>query len=105
MKGLNLPDVDDIHVLATAIKCDADAIITFNLKDLPSKELAKHGIQAVHPDDFLVSIIEASPLQTVQAFENQIVQLKKPPITADEILEKFRKSNLKNTANLLENLL
>lgn len=32
--GLTLPDANDRHVLACAIHCDAEAIITFNLKDL-----------------------------------------------------------------------
>lgn len=105
MKGLILPDVDDIHVLATAIKCDADAIITFNLKDFPPKELAKHGIQAVHPDDFLVSKIESSPLKAVQAFENQLKNLKNPPLTANDVLELFSKTNLVYTKKLLENLI
>lgn len=33
--GLQLPDVDDRHVLAAAIKCKASVIVTFNLKDFP----------------------------------------------------------------------
>ena len=104
-KGLNLPDVDDVHVLATAIKSDADFIVTFNIKDFPSNELSKPGIEAVHPDDFLITLIEKSPIKATQAFINQVEHLKNPPITAAEILGKFRKSNLKNTANRLENLL
>ena len=104
-KGLSLPDADDIHVLAAAIKSNADFIVTFNLKDFPSKELAKHGLKVAHPDDFLMSLIEGFPVKAAQAFVNQVDNLTNPPITADEILEKFRKANLKNTANLLENLL
>ncbi len=104
-KGLNLPVVDDVHVLAAAIKSDANFIVTFNIKDFPSNELTKHGIEAVHPDDFLITLIEKSPIKATQAFINQVEHLKNPPVTAAEILEKFRKTNLKNTANRLENLL
>ena len=51
--GLDLPDVDDRHVLAAAIHCKAAAIITFNLKDFPPEKLAKYNIELQHPDEFL----------------------------------------------------
>jgi predicted nucleic acid-binding protein len=49
-----LPDENDIHVLAVAIKADADTIITLNLKDFPTRILSNHGIIRRDPDSFLV---------------------------------------------------
>lgn len=37
---LELPDPGDRHVLAAAIRCNADVIVTFNLQDFPSQCLA-----------------------------------------------------------------
>ena len=48
----------DRHVLATAIKCGANAIVTTNLADFPEAELAKHHIVAIHQDDFVLDQID-----------------------------------------------
>ncbi|MGM0639349.1 MAG: PIN domain-containing protein [Pseudomonadota bacterium] len=54
IQGLTLPDPDDRHVLAAAIRAGAQLIITFNLKDFPSATLDSFGIEAVHPDAFIL---------------------------------------------------
>ena len=48
--GLTLPDADDRHVLAAAMRCNACVIVTFNEKDFPEAALAPYGIEAQHPD-------------------------------------------------------
>lgn len=49
-----LPDPNDRHVLAATIHCEADFIVTFNLKDFPSKLIEPLGVSAIHPDDFIL---------------------------------------------------
>ncbi|MGH3826471.1 MAG: PIN domain-containing protein [Pseudonocardiaceae bacterium] len=45
--------VKDRHVLAAAVVCDADRIITCNLRDFPLDSCEPHGVEPEHPDDSL----------------------------------------------------
>lgn len=51
-----LPDPNDIHVLAAAVGCSADAVMTVNAKDFPRDILADEGLERVDPDGFLVAL-------------------------------------------------
>jgi predicted nucleic acid-binding protein len=46
IEGLTLPDPDDRHVLAAAIRCGASVIVAFNQADFPSTALEPYGIEA-----------------------------------------------------------
>ncbi|SMX32018.1 RSP_2648 family PIN domain-containing protein [Octadecabacter ascidiaceicola] len=56
-----LPDPNDIHVLAAAVGCSADAIMTVNAKDFPRGELADEGLERVDPDGFLIGLAVSNP--------------------------------------------
>src|SRR3954447_1522456 len=59
--SLTLPDPDDRHVLAAAIRAGAEVIVTYNLRDFPAEALCRFDIQALHPDDFPVGLMELAP--------------------------------------------
>jgi hypothetical protein len=44
----------DRHVLAAAVACGAQTIVTFNLKDFPADALAPWNVEAQSPDEFLI---------------------------------------------------
>lgn len=52
--ALTLPDAKDRHVLAAAIAGSVDVIVTLNLRHFPHEYLAPHGLEAQHPDTFLI---------------------------------------------------
>ena len=58
---LFLPDDNDRHVLAAAIVGQAELLVTNNLKDFPSRILAKHGVTARSIDSFLRELFLESP--------------------------------------------
>ena len=100
-EGLNLPDVDDKHVLAAAIKSNAQAIVTFNLKDFPEKELDKYGVEAIHPDLFIQHQIDLNPGLVCQVVKLHRASLKKPPKTISDYLNTLESCGLVVTADIL----
>ncbi len=99
--GLNLPDADDRHVLAAAIRCNASVIVTFNERDFPESVLAPFGIEAQHPDEFAENLFDLDPAAVVAAAQRQRAQLKNPALTTDAYLDVLRRQGLVQTAKAL----
>jgi len=98
---LRLPDLDDRHVLATAIQCRPSVIVTFNLRDFPEEELAPFGIEAEHPDSLAVRLLWANQAGVIGAARKQRDELAKPKLDADEYLAALRRQGLVQTSTLL----
>lgn len=92
--ALTLPDPDDTHVLAAAIKSGANAIITFNLRDFPAAELAKYDIEAQHPDDFIQHQFGLDTSLVVVAAQRCRARLRNPPYGVDEYLDRLERQSL-----------
>lgn len=102
--SLNLPDRDDRHVLAAAIKGEADVIVTTNLSDFPESVLNKYEIEAQHPDNFISDLIDLNPFKVAAAAETCQKRLKNPPKSIDEYLEILLKLGLTITVPLLREI-
>jgi hypothetical protein len=86
MLGIILPDQQDAHVLAAAIKVQAQIIVTYNIKDFPSKILKKFEIEVQHPDTFLRYQLDLKPSIFLSCVKNIRQRLKNPPVTASRYL-------------------
>ncbi|HKF46870.1 MAG TPA: PIN domain-containing protein [Terracidiphilus sp.] len=98
---LELPDPNDRHVLAAAIHCGAGIIVTRNLADFPPDRLADFGIEAQHPDEFILHLFELAPGLVIEAAENHRGSLKNPPRTAEEYIVILESQGLTQTALIL----
>ncbi len=72
IKAAELPDPDDAHVLACAIKCKAQVIVTINLKDFPKDLLEVYDMEPQHPDVFLSNIFDLNPDVVSSALVNMV---------------------------------
>ena len=104
--GLVLPDRDDRHVLAAAIRAGAQAIVTFNLKDFPDEALAPYSTEAKHPDDFLLNTIDLAPGIVAQVLTEQAgsPQEPAPPRTVPELLQTLQDLGLVQSVAKLREL-
>ena len=92
--SLSLPDPDDRHVLAAAIRAGGNVIVTFNLSDFPADTLARFDIEAQHPDEFLSCLLEVAPGVVCTAVKGQRESLRKPAKTAQELLATLESQGL-----------
>lgn len=102
---LNLPDEKDRHVLAAAIKTNANIIVTNNIKDFPNDYLSSFGLSAKTADDFLTDTIDLNNDLAAEAFRALVLNRTNPNLDEFEILDRFRNNGLIDTANYLHALI
>jgi len=99
--GLTLPDPEDRHVLAAAIRCGASVIVTFNQKDFPAAALREFGIEAQHPDEFIDNLLDLDHAAVVEAARCQHAQLTSPRLHVERFLDTLLKQGLVQTVKAL----
>lgn len=105
IEGLDLPDEKDRHVLAAAIKTNANVIVTNNLKDFPKEYLATFGLKAKSVDDFITDIIDLNQEKAIEAFKELVLNRTNPDLDEFQILDRLRKLGLVDSANYIHSLL
>ena len=99
--SLTLPDPDDRHVLAAAIHSGATIIVTKNLKDFPPSVLDNHHIKALHPDPFLLGLLDDGEEAFCLAVEAVRERLRNPPKTVEDYLLTLEQQELSQTSERL----
>jgi predicted nucleic acid-binding protein len=103
--GLELPDEKDRHVLAAAIKINANVIVTNNLKDFPDEYLSRFGLTSKNADSFITDTIDLNQEQAIEAFRELVLNRRNPDLDEYQILDIFRRNGLKDSADYLHSLI
>jgi predicted nucleic acid-binding protein len=61
----------DRHVLAAAVRCGAQAIVTYNKRDFPAVATEPWGIEVQGPSTFLTYLYQLDPSAVVEKLEEQ----------------------------------
>ena len=76
----------DRHVLALAVHVEADAVVTWNLRDFPASACAPHGIEELTPDQFLTAVATTDTPAVRDALDAIAARRRRPPMTTTAVL-------------------
>lgn len=93
-ESLTLPDPDDRHVLAAAVRAGAQVIVTNNLKDFPHEALDPFGVEVQTPDAFVRHLVDLDAQVVARILVEQAAALKKPAMSVWQLIERLTGSGL-----------
>lgn len=86
-QGLNLPDPNDHHVLAAAIKAKAQVLVTRNLRDFPDPSVEQWDIDTKSPDDFILDQLDLNREAVYGAVQRIADSWKNPAGSVGDVLD------------------
>ena len=101
---LVLPDPNDRHVLAAAIVAEADAIITWNLRDFPKSSLTEFGIGILTPDQLVRDLLRENRDLVIRAMKEHQSSLRNPPRTTADYLDNLAAQGLIESIRTLDQM-
>lgn len=96
-----IPDPDDAHVVAAALKTQAATIVTENLKDFPAVILATLNMEVRSADEFIADTIALDPGRAVAAVRRMRERFKRPEKSAEIMLLEMEADGLTETVDVL----
>lgn len=99
--AIELPDADDRHVVAAAIHTRAEGVVTFNLRDFPDEALEPFNLRAIHPDEFIMDLMDLNIGAVINAARTHRQSLRNPALTVDAYLDCLLKQQLPQSVSRL----
>lgn len=97
-----LPDPNDVHVVAAALKTQAATIVTENLSDFPAELLSRLGVEVRSADHFIADNIALDLGRAVAAIRQMRHRFKNPAKTASDLLLDMEANSLTETVDILK---
>lgn len=91
-------------MLAAAIACRAEYIVSFNERDFPPSSLSRYGIEVCHPDCFLLGLSERDGDAFLKAIRDDLVHYRHPSLDVDAYSEALRRAGVPKTADHLRGM-
>jgi len=101
VEAVTLPDPDDRHVVAAAIRSHAQIIVTTNLRDFPATELSRWDIEAKHPDDFLIDQFHLDAIAVHSIVQQVSDDTVNQPMSFSDVLDGLERLGVPQIAALL----
>lgn len=77
----------DRHVLAAAVRSSAAAVVTFNVADFPSSSTDPFDIDIIHPDAFLLDLLDLAPPVVIAEIREQAAANRREPQALESLLD------------------
>jgi predicted nucleic acid-binding protein len=94
-------DLKDRHVLAAAVRGNAEVLVTANLGDFAESALKPFDITAVSPDDFLLDQLDLYPAVVIDCLHRQVNRYTRinGPLEVVELLRPLEKAGVPRFAD------
>ncbi len=93
----DLPDPKDRHVVEAALVCNADYIITDNVRDFPQSAISSFKFKVVTPDSYFSALFDKYPTKAFRILSELNQKLNDPALPFSTFIEK-----LENDIGLVE---
>jgi len=91
---LDLTDPEDRHVLAAALVGKCSGIVTANVRHFPPEISAQYQIEIVHPDDFIINIIDLDEGRALAACRQHRAAMARSSPSQEEFLARYEVAGL-----------
>ena len=99
--SLDLPDMDDRHVLAAAIVGHADCVVTDDTWGFSGESVSQYGIEIIDTDSFIINQLDLDEYQALAALKSMRSRWKNPNPTPEDFCAAFERCKRLLTAQRL----